>query len=114
MPVMASLESLLQLRSVESVSIHGLRLHHVSYHGLDNQMNFKNSALYVASSTEVTVVNCEFSHVEMSGLFISGGSNILVDRNVFTDIGMRVWRSQKDIMMCDRLPRDPQDRQHGV
>ena len=36
---------------------------------------------------ELRISDCEFSHTEMSGLFISGGSNVIVERNVFTDIG---------------------------
>ena len=77
----------MDLRNVASVTIQGIQLHHVTYHGLDDHMDFLHSALYVARSNKVTVVDCAISHTEMSGLFISGGSNIMVDRNVFTDIG---------------------------
>ena len=87
LPVMSSLERLVEVRNAQSVTIQGLQLHHVTYHGLDDQMNFINSAMYVISSSHITIVDCAFSHTEMSGLFLSGGSNILVDRNVFTDIG---------------------------
>ena len=35
----------------------------------------------------MTIRNCAFSHTEMSGLKVSDGSKIVVEKNVFTDIG---------------------------
>ena len=35
----------------------------------------------------MSIVDCEFTHTAMTGLFISMASYALVDRNVFTDIG---------------------------
>ena len=38
---------------------------------------------------DVNIINCEFTHTGMMGLFVSHSSNVLIDRNVFTDIGKK-------------------------
>ena len=38
---------------------------------------------------DVNIINCEFTHTGMMGLFVSVSSNVLIDRNVFTDIGKK-------------------------
>ena len=86
-PVMSRLEKVMELRNTESVTLQGLQIQHATYRGLDDHMNFFNSALLVIGGTDITIVDCAFSHTEMTGLFISGVSNLLVERNVFTDIG---------------------------
>ena len=87
LPVVARLERLLELRQTESVTLQGLQLQHATYRGLDDHMNFFNSALLVTGGNDITIVDCAVSHTEMTGLFISGVSNLLVESNVFTDIG---------------------------
>ena len=77
----------MEMRNTESVTLQGLQVQHATYRGLDDHMNFFNSALLVIGGTDITIVDCAFSHTEMTGLFISGVSNLLVERNVFTDIG---------------------------
>ena len=37
--------------------------------------------------SDIRITNCEFSHTAMTGLFVSHVSNLVADRNVFTDIG---------------------------
>ena len=37
--------------------------------------------------SDIRITNCEFSHTAMTGLFLSHVSNLVADRNVFTDIG---------------------------
>ena len=36
---------------------------------------------------DITIQDCEFSHTAMTGLLASMTSNLVIDRNVFTDIG---------------------------
>ena len=36
---------------------------------------------------DVTVTNCEISHTAMTGLLVSHSSEVMIERNVFTDIG---------------------------
>ena len=86
-PVVARLERLLELRQTERVTLQGLQLQHATYRGLDDHMNFFNSALLVMGGNDITIVDCAVSHTEMTGLFMSGVSNLLVESNVFTDIG---------------------------
>ena len=35
----------------------------------------------------MTVINSEFSHTAMTGLFVASSSEVMIERNVFTDIG---------------------------
>ena len=39
------------------------------------------------NSPAITVMNSEFSHTAMTGLFVASSSNVMIERNVFTDIG---------------------------
>merc|ERR1719192_321110 len=50
-------------------------------------MNWQHAALVAKRTTGVSIVDCEFTHTAMTGLFVSMASNALVDRDVFTDIG---------------------------
>ena len=86
-PVMATLERVLEVRNTESVTLQGLHVQHATYRGLDDHMNFQDSAVLVISGTDIKILDCAVSHTEMMGLFISGVNNILVEGNVFTDIG---------------------------
>ena len=36
---------------------------------------------------DVVVTNCEISHTAMTGLLVSQSSEVMIERNVFTDIG---------------------------
>ena len=38
-------------------------------------------------SPAITVMNSEFSHTAMTGLFVASSSDVMIERNVFTDIG---------------------------
>ena len=56
----------------------------------------------------MSIVDCEFTHTAMTGLFVSMASNALVDRNVFTDIGdedRELLFFQFDNNILSRLPR---------
>ena len=49
--------------------------------------------------SDIRITNCEFSHTAMTGLFVSHVSNLVADRNVFTDIGNWVTYSRR---ICTR------------
>ena len=89
---MAHLERVMDVRSTERVTLQGLQIKHATYHGLDTGMDFQHSAIMVTKSTDMTMVDCAISHTEMTGLIIFTGNNILLDRNVFTDIGEETKR----------------------
>ena len=41
----------------------------------------------VSALLDVTVRDCEISHTAMTGLLVSMSSEVMIERNVFTDIG---------------------------
>ena len=41
---------------------------------------------------DTTIQDCEFSHTAMTGLLVTMTSNLMVDRNVFTDIGNVIFK----------------------
>ena len=36
---------------------------------------------------DITIQDCEFSHTAMTGLLVTMTNNLVIDRNVFADIG---------------------------
>ena len=106
-PVLARLERVMEVRNVEGVTLQGLNIQHATYRGLDDHMDFQHSALMVLGGTDITIVDCAVSHTEMMGLFISGVNNILVERNVFTDIGTHYSHVRTESVTIDDFPRLP-------
>ena len=100
-PVMTSLDILLQMIQVQSVNIEGLRLVETTYTGLDRAMDWSNTALDIRGSEggaeyrnissfifpDISIVNCQVSQTAMTGIIVYHSSNVLIDRNVLTDIG---------------------------
>ena len=101
---MTKLEISVNVAGAEQVAVEGLSFQHTNYLGLDQTMNWKHAALKVINSqgdltkcvkqgstiismSDIRITNCEFSHTAMTGLFVSHVSNLVADRNVFTDIG---------------------------
>ena len=103
-PVMSSLEILVEAIGVTALRLERIRLQHSSYLGLDRSMNWQHAALVIKRSQgeggddlsslvnvsallDVTVRDCEISHTAMTGLLVSMSSEVMIERNVFTDIG---------------------------
>ena len=101
---MTKLEIIVNVAGAEQVAVEGLSFQHTNYLGLDQGMDWKHAALKVfnfqgdltvvsckshhrSPFSDIRITNCEFSHTAMTGLFLSHVSNVVADRNVFTDIG---------------------------
>jgi len=85
-PVLSRLEIIIQMIGLENVSVQGLKFHS-NYFGLDLNMNWQHAALVVKRSNGINISNNDFSHTAQTGLFVATTSNVIVDRNTFTDIG---------------------------
>ena len=122
---MTKLEISVNVAGAEQVAVEGLSFQHTNYLGLDQTMNWKHAALKVINSqggltkcvkqgstiismSDIRITNCEFSHTAMTGLFVSHVSNVVADRNVFTDIGNWVTDSRRVVEKSKLKSSTPQ------
>ena len=122
---MTKLEISVNVAGAEQVAVEGLSFQHTNYLGLDQGMDWKHAALKVINSqggltkcikqgstiismSDIRITNCEFSHTAMTGLFVSHVSNVVADRNVFTDIGNWVTYSRRVVEKSKLKSSTPQ------
>ena len=55
--------------------------------GVSHLKNLIESKRITLVFPDITIQDCEFSHTAMTGLLVTMTSNLMIDRNVFTDIG---------------------------
>ena len=87
----------------------GLQFQHSSSGGVDGYNFGQQTAVKIHSANDVTVSNCEFSHIGMIGVWVGYSNRVTISNSVFFDVGYhgimtfggRSSKVYKDIMVTN-------------
>ena len=85
--IMSNVEQMITLSGASNIKFKRLKFQHSSQGGKDGYRYGEESVLRILKSSDITIEDCEFSHLGSIGIHFKESSNILIQNNVFTDIG---------------------------
>ena len=85
--IMSNIEQMITLSGASNIKFQGLKFQHASQGGKDGYRWGEESVLRILKSSDITIEDCEFSHLGSIGIHFKQSSNILIQNNVFNDIG---------------------------
>ena len=85
--IMSNVEQMITVTGASNIKFKGLKFQHGSSLGRDGYRYGTESVLRILSSSDITIEDCEFSHLGSIGIHFKDSSSILIQNNVFTDIG---------------------------
>ena len=81
----------MQISNSRQNNVRGIKFEHTSSGGNDGY-NFGNqAAVKIINTDDVIIDNCEFSHTGMIGLYLRNSSRVIIQNNIFFDIGYHLF-----------------------
>ena len=111
-PIISNLVRILDMNGITNMNIRGIKFEHSSSEGHDGYRYGAENAIKIVNGADITIKDCQFSHIGMNGVFLRNSSRILIHNNLFFDIGYTgiamsyensITEIQEDIMIKHNL-----------
>ena len=110
--ILSNIETIMRFNGVSNVKLKGLKFQHSSSggKGKDSWNWGAQSAIRLISSSDIDIEDCLFSHTGVTGLNLQNANRILIQNNVFSDMGyhgiMMMFNKMKSGTMEDVMIRN--------